>query len=156
MNEGHNEMLQIAFIICSPFGSLVAVPHDTADQETLCSRWNTSQAHFRAHLQSMGEMWSKERVSVEINAWLHFILHENGLLKNNPIYGIINILTQNPFVLEPLSVCGGQMLSFPIWNYYCFCIFLGGGVQRSAHVDLQTHAYAHHVGQTMAIVSAFQ
>lgn len=34
MNEGHNEMLQIAFDCVLPFGSLAAVPHDTASQES--------------------------------------------------------------------------------------------------------------------------
>lgn len=34
MNEGHDEKLQIAFHCVLPFGSLVAVPHDAADQET--------------------------------------------------------------------------------------------------------------------------
>lgn len=38
MNEGHNGMLQIAFHYVLPSGSLAAVPHDAADQETLCNR----------------------------------------------------------------------------------------------------------------------
>lgn len=33
MNEGHNEMLQIAFHCVLPFGSLGAGPHEAADQE---------------------------------------------------------------------------------------------------------------------------
>lgn len=55
MNEGHNEMLQIAFHRVLPLGSLAAVPHDAADQETTCKRQSssTSQAHFRAHLHSV-------------------------------------------------------------------------------------------------------
>lgn len=53
MNEGHNEMLQIAFHCVLPFGSLAAVSHDAADQETTWNCWSTSQAHFRAHLRSM-------------------------------------------------------------------------------------------------------
>lgn len=48
MNQGHNEMLQIAFVFL-PFGSLAAVIHDATDQETTYNR----QVHFRAHLHSM-------------------------------------------------------------------------------------------------------
>lgn len=52
MNQGHNEMLQIAFVFL-PFGSLAAVIHDATDQETTYNR----QVHFRAHLHSMWGMW---------------------------------------------------------------------------------------------------
>lgn len=46
-------LLQIAFHCVLPFASLAAVPHDAANQETTCNRYNTSQEHFRVHLHSM-------------------------------------------------------------------------------------------------------
>lgn len=49
MDEGHNEMLQIAFNCALPFGSLAALIHDAADPGTTCNR----QTHFKAHLHSM-------------------------------------------------------------------------------------------------------
>lgn len=52
MNQGHNEMLQIAFVFL-PFGSLAEVIHDATDQETTYN----CQVHFRAHLHSMWGMW---------------------------------------------------------------------------------------------------
>ena len=78
-----------------------------------------------------------------INAWLRFILHENGLLQNNPIYGIINILTLNSFVLEPPNVCGRQMLLFHIWNYsFFFFFFLGVGMCiRTSHSN-NSHCFS--------------
>lgn len=74
-----------------------------------------------------------------INARLHFILHENGLLQNNPIYGIINILTLNSFVLEPANVCGRQM--FVISHLELLFSKEGARVGMRAH----THTYCMHL-----------
>lgn len=81
MNEGHDEKLQIAFHCVLPLGSLVAVPHDAADQET------TVHVTIRIPVKHiLGLIYTacekcEELASVVINAWLHFILHENGLLQ---------------------------------------------------------------------------
>lgn len=144
MNQGHNELP-----LCLPL-RLVSSSHTWRHGSgSYMQRSGTFKGSFCAACEECGaeslQVWWLTPGSV-------WILRENGLPRNNPIYGIINIRTLEFVVSEPYHISERQML-FHIWNYI-FTV----EVQMLACIHTHTHTQAHNVDivQTIAIVSAFE